>query len=93
MGQVVFTVEPESRGGGRWCIKRSGSTRATYNSRAQAVMDARQLAAFENELHGHAATVRVLDLKREPAEDFVCTARALPLMAVAKAAGTKSALR
>jgi hypothetical protein len=61
MSQIVFLVEPESRLGNRWHIKRSGSVRATYNSRAQAVMDARQLASFENELRGRAAIVRVLD--------------------------------
>lgn len=72
MGSVVFMVEPESRSGGRWHIKRSGSIRATYSSRAQAVMDARQLAFFEYELHGQSAIVRVLDAERQVAEDFVC---------------------
>jgi hypothetical protein len=72
MSQIVFLVEPESRLGNRWHIKRSGSVRATYNSRAQAVMDARQLASFENELRGRAAIVRVLDAERQVAEDLVC---------------------
>jgi len=72
MGAIVFMVEPESRGGARWHIKRSGTIRATYNSRAQAVMDARQLAFFEYELHGQSAIVRVLDSERHVAEDFVC---------------------
>ena len=72
MGSVVFMVEPESRSGSRWHIKRSGSIRATYSSRAQAVMDARQLAFFEYELHGQSAIVRVLDAQRQVAEDFVC---------------------
>lgn len=72
MGEVVFMVEPDSRAGARWHIKQSGSIRATYASRAQAVMDARQLAAFENELRGRAAIVRVLDTERRVAEDLVC---------------------
>jgi hypothetical protein len=79
MSEVLFMVEPESRLGRRWHIKRSGSIRATYDSRAQAVMDARQLAAFESELRGHTAIVRVLDPQRRVAEDLVCyQARRLP---------------
>ena len=72
MGEVVFMVEPDSRAGNRWHIKRGGSIRATYTSRAQAVMDARQLAAFENELRGRTAIVRVLDAERRVAENLVC---------------------
>ena len=72
MGEVVFMVEPDSRAGTRWHIKRNGSIRATYTSRAQAVMDARQLAAFENELRARIAIVRVLDAERRIAEDHVC---------------------
>jgi hypothetical protein len=71
MGEVVFMVEPDSRAGARWHIKRSGSIRATYTSRAQAVMDARQLAAFENELRGQKAIVRVLDVERRISEDHI----------------------
>jgi hypothetical protein len=79
MSEVLFMVEPESLLGRRWHIKRSGSIRATYDSRAQAVMDARQLASFENELRGRTAIVRVLDPQRRVAEDLVCQqARRLP---------------
>jgi len=80
MSEVLFMVEPESRLGSRWCIRQSGSIRATYYSRAQAVMDARQLASFENELHGNIAIVRVLDAERRVAEDLVCgEVRRVPL--------------
>ena len=72
MGQVIYFVEPESHGA-RWHIKRGGRIRATYTSRAQAIMDARQLASFENELRGAAAIVRVLDPQRAISEDLVCT--------------------
>jgi len=79
MSEVLFMVEPESLLSRRWHIKRSGSIRATYDSRAQAVMDARQLASFENELRGHTAIVRVLDPQRRVAEDLVCEqARRMP---------------
>ena len=79
MSEVLFMVEPESLLGRRWHIKQSGSIRATYDSRAQAVMDARQLASFENELRGRTAIVRVLDPQRRVAEDLVCEhARHLP---------------
>lgn len=71
MDEVVFWVEPESSGG-RWRIRRNGRVRAAYASRAQAVMDARQLASFECELRGALSRVRVLDERRELAEDFVC---------------------
>jgi hypothetical protein len=71
MGQVIYFVEPESQGA-RWHIKHGGRIRATYTSRAQAIMDARQLASFENELRGAAAIVRVLDLQRSISEDLVC---------------------
>jgi hypothetical protein len=81
MSEVLFMVEPESLLGRRWHIKRSGSIRATYDSRAQAVMDARQLASFENELRGRTAIVRVLDPQRRVAEDLVCDqAQGLPPM-------------
>jgi hypothetical protein len=81
MSEILFLVEPESHMSSRWCIKQSGSIRATYSSRAQAVMDARQLASFENELHGRAAIVRVLDAGRQVAEDLVCdqSVRLLPV--------------
>lgn len=72
MSEVIYFVEPESRGG-RWHIKHSGRIRATYTSRAQAIMDARQLAFFENELRGAAALVRVLDAQRAISEDLVCS--------------------
>ena len=71
MAEVVFLVEPESANG-RWCIKRGDSVRACYASRAQAVMDARQLALFECELRGNTAIVRVLDADRRVAEDLIC---------------------
>jgi hypothetical protein len=71
MNEVVFWVEPDSSTGGRWCIRRDGSVRAVYASRAQAVMDARQLASFERELRGRAATVRILDADRHIVEDLV----------------------
>ena len=71
MSQVIYFVEPESHSG-RWHIKYSGRIRATYTSRAQAIMDARQLASFENELRGAAAIVRVLDAQRAISEDLVC---------------------
>lgn len=70
MAEVVFVVEPEPAGA-RWCIKRGGSVRASYTSRAQAVTDARQLAQFECELRGNAAIVRVLDADRHIAEDLI----------------------
>jgi hypothetical protein len=72
MGEVVFEVEPDSRAAQRWNIKQSGSVRATYPSRTQAVIDARQLAAFENELRGRTAIVRVLDEEHRVVEDLVC---------------------
>ena len=72
MSEVVFMVEPDSHSGQRWHIKQSGSVRATYPTRAQAVVDARQLAAFENELRGRTAIVRVLDEERRVVEDLVC---------------------
>ena len=72
MGQVVFVVEPESQTGTRWHIRQSGSIRAIYDSRAQAIVDARQLAAFENELRGRSAIVRVFDPRRRTSEDLVC---------------------
>lgn len=96
MSEVLFMVEPESLLGRRWHIKRSGSIRATYDSRAQAVMDARQLASFENELRGRTAIVRVLDPKRQVAEDLVCErARHLPPIAspMPGAPATKAGLR
>lgn len=71
MSQVIYFVEPESHSG-RWHIKHSGRICATYTSRAQAIMDARQLASFENELRGAAAIVRVLDAQRAISEDLVC---------------------
>lgn len=71
MAEVVFVVEPEPAGG-RWCIKRGGSVRASYTSRAQAVTDARQLALFECELRGNTAIVRVLDARHHVAEDLIC---------------------
>ena len=71
MAEVVFLVEPESANG-RWCIRRDNSVRASYASRAQAVMDARQLALFECELRGNTAIVRVLDAARDIAEDIRC---------------------
>jgi hypothetical protein len=94
MGEVVFMVEPDSRAGARWHIKRSGSIRATYTSRAQAVMDARQLAAFENELRGQMAIVRVLDAERRIAEDHVCAlpSRTRPIDRP-RAAGAKLVMR
>jgi len=70
--EVVFMVEPDSRSGQRWHIKQSGSVRATYPSRAQAVVDARQLAAFENELRHRTAIVRVFDEEHRVVEDLVC---------------------
>ena len=93
MGEVVFMVEPDSRAGTRWHIKRNGSIRATYTSRAQAVMDARQLAAFENELRGRIAIVRVLDAERRIAEDHVCNVplRPRPINRT-QAAGAKLAM-
>lgn len=85
MSEVLFMVEPESLLGRRWHIKRSGSIRATYDSRAQAVMDARQLASFENELRGRTAIVRVLDPQRRVAQDLMCDqTRRLPPMPAAK---------
>jgi hypothetical protein len=72
IGEVVFMVEPDSRAAQRWLIKQSGSVRATYPTRAQAVIDARQLAAFENELRGRTAIVRVLDEEHRVVEDLVC---------------------
>lgn len=84
MDEIVFVVEPESRGSQRWHIKRSGSIRATYNSRAQAVVDATQLASFEHELRGQAAIVRVIDPEHAMAEDVVCDfARQVPQAAAA----------
>lgn len=74
MAEIVFVVEPEP-GGGRWCIKRDDSVRASYTSRAQAVTDARQLALFECELRGNTAVVRVLDAARHVAEDVICDPR------------------
>jgi hypothetical protein len=71
--EVVFMVEPDSRAAQRWHIKQSGSVRATYPTRAQAVVDARQLAAFENELRGRIAIVRVLDEEHRVVEDLVCS--------------------
>jgi hypothetical protein len=70
--EVVFMVEPDSSAAQRWHIKQSGSVRATYPTRAQAVVDARQLAAFENELRGRIAIVRVLDEAHRVVEDLVC---------------------
>jgi hypothetical protein len=96
MSEVLFMVEPESLLGRRWHIKRSGSIRATYDSRAQAVMDARQLASFENELRGRTAIVRVLDPQRRVAEDLVCDqARRVPLVvsAISEAPAAKLGLR
>ena len=81
MGQVVFVVEPESETSVRWHIRQSGSIRATYDTRAQAIIDARQLAAFENELRGRTAIVRVFDARRRVTEDLVCD-RKVPLRAV-----------
>lgn len=78
MAQVIFVVEPESLTGLRWHIRQSGSIRATYDSRTQAIIDARQLAAFENELRGRSAIVRVFDAKRQVTEDLVCD-RVAPL--------------
>ena len=72
MSEVVFMVEPDSRAGQRWHIKQSGGVRATYPTRAQAVIDARQLAAFENELRGRTAIVRVFDEEHRVVEDLVC---------------------
>ena len=45
MGQVIYFVEPESCSG-RWHIKHSGRVRATYTSRAQAIMDLIGLAVL-----------------------------------------------
>jgi hypothetical protein len=99
MSQVVFVVEPESQTGVRWHIRQSGSIRATYDSRAQAIVDARQLAAFENELRGRSAVVRVFDARRRVMEDLVCD-RAVSRHAVpavpenaARRGGTKFLLR
>ena len=72
MSEVVFMVEPDTGAGQRWHIRRSGSVRATYPTRAQAVIDARQLAAFENELRGRTAIVRVFDEEHRVVEDLVC---------------------
>ncbi len=71
MAEVVFVVEREPAAG-RWCIKRGSSVRASYTSRAQAVVDARQLALFECELRGNVAIVRVLDANHHIAEDLIC---------------------
>jgi hypothetical protein len=68
--QVIYFVEPEPHSG-RWRIKHCDRVRATYHSRAQAIMDARQLASFDHELRGAAAIVRVLDAARSISEDFV----------------------
>ncbi|HKE49784.1 MAG TPA: hypothetical protein VKB52_17090 [Rhodanobacteraceae bacterium] len=99
MSQVVFVVEPESHTGTRWHIRQSGSIRATYDSRAQAIVDARQLAAFENELRGRSAIVRVFDARRRIMEDLVSdlarplhAAPAVPEHA-ARRGGTKFLLR
>jgi hypothetical protein len=70
----VFTVEPASGHGEQWCIKHDGRIRARYGSRAQAIVDARQLAAFENELRGRTALVRAYDSRRETFEEIVCEA-------------------
>ena len=95
MSQVVFVVEPESQTGARWHIRQSGSIRAIYYSRAQAIVDARQLAAFENELRGRSAIVRIFDARRRVLEDLVCD-RAPPPAAPAPSArrgGSKFVLR
>jgi hypothetical protein len=96
MEEVVFMVEPETRGGHRWHIKRGGSIRATYTSRAQAVIDATQLASFEHELRGQTAIVRVLDEERAVTEDVVCDfARHVPSVVAVPASrgGTKVMMR
>ena len=72
MAQVVFSVESDSSIGDRWCIKHCGSKRATYASKTQAIVDARQLAAFESELRGRTALVIVLGVDGELVENFVC---------------------
>lgn len=72
MAQVVFSVESDSSSGDRWCIKLCGSKRATYSSKTQAIVDARQLAAFESELRGRTALVIVLGVDGELVENFVC---------------------
>ena len=99
MSQVIFVVEPDSPTGVRWHIRQSGSIRATYDSRAQAIVDARQLAAFENELRGQSAIVRVFDPRHRSSEDLVCE-RAAQIDAVpsapdraARRGGTKFLLR
>ena len=69
MSQIVFLVEPELRGGGRWHMRHRGCIRATCDSRAQAIVDARRPTSFETELRGVSAIVRVLDTKRELDED------------------------
>jgi hypothetical protein len=94
MAEVVFLVEPEPAGG-RWCIKRGESVRASYSSRAQAVMDARQLALFECELRGNTAIVRVLDADRHVAEDLICdrTPRRVSPPATLRPGGARLLLR
>jgi hypothetical protein len=72
MAQVVFSVESDSPCGDRWCIKRDGSMRATYRSKTQAIVDARQLAAFQSELYGRTALVVVLGAQGDLVENFVC---------------------
>jgi len=93
MAEVVFLVEPEPAGG-RWCIKRGDSVRASYSSRAQAVVDARQLALFECELRGNTAIVRVLDADRH-VEDLICdrTPRRVSSPATLRPGGARLLLR
>jgi hypothetical protein len=95
MGEVVFMVEPDSRAGHLWHIRQSGSVRATYQTRAQAVVDARQLAAFENELRGRTAIVRVFDAAHRVVEDLVCaySLRGPKTVRTATPPRAKSALR
>jgi hypothetical protein len=71
---IVYTVEPDSRAANHWYIKLDGAVRATYPTRAQAIVDARQLAAFENELRGRNATVRVFDEQQHVVENLVSEA-------------------
>ena len=91
--EVVFMVEPDSRSGHLWHIRQSGSVRATYPSRAQAVIDARQLAAFENELRGRTAIVRVFDEQHRVVEDLVCASGLRASDRVAAHARAKAAIR
>jgi hypothetical protein len=91
MGEVLFLVEQESATG-QWCIKRDASVRASYASRAQAVVDARQLARFECELRDRSAIVRVIDAERRVTEDLVCTPTA-PRRATIRPGGARFLIR